>query len=66
MLNFSLSDARKAGRKDALSGREPEPAPERAFFFGREKKTKQVNEHNANLYKEYMAGYLEAPGIGED
>ena len=64
-MRYSLSEARDAGRKDALAGREPELKPERAFFFGREKKTKQTNDHNAKLYEEYMAGYTEAPGIGD-
>lgn len=66
MFSFLISEARVAGRKDALAGREPEPKPERAFFFGRDKKTKQVNEQNAKAYEEYMAGYTEAPGTGED
>lgn len=66
MRDIKISAARQQGRKDALEGRELVSAPERVFFFGREKKTKQVNEQNLQDYTEYLAGYAEAPGIGTE
>ena len=61
-----VSEHRLAGRQDCADGRPLASPPEKVFIFGRERKTRMLNEANADAYREYLAGYQEGPGVSNE